>query len=353
MLTVRLASLFSYAKFLEVLIYSPVICALSPALCEHTSPPPRPWSPADMPLPRSRFNIIRHFSYQSSVVSFTLSPIDDIFELRVPRLQVIRGSGNLERRASSSRLDRLSGLNLDEDKKTLRREMVAWWSGLSDHMDRIVGGLTCSVSCITRRLTYFNQEEVFADDHLSPLRKTLPRLPSADEDYENIEYPITPKTYGFRHRSRPSSPARGNVSDGLATDAPRSDMEHPLRPAFPKARDSARLLSSLRHTFQRTEQSLYAQLSQTPVSSLNDVRRSFYSAARGVVGRLSAWQNKHMIKGHVIDKSLNIEEPEWWDKNCHAVPGGNVIVREDDWGSIIAFTLRCADLLDLFLLWYK
>lgn len=36
-------------------------------------------------------------------------------------------------------------------------------------------------------------------------------------------------------------------------------------------------------------------------------------------------------------------EPEWWNSGCHAVPGGNVIVREDDWGSIIAFTLSSHD----------
>lgn len=34
------------------------------------------------------------------------------------------------------------------------------------------------------------------------------------------------------------------------------------------------------------------------------------------------------------------DEPEWWQRGYHAVPGANVIVKEDDWGSIIAFTLR-------------
>jgi hypothetical protein len=98
----------------------------------------------------------------------------------------------------------------------------------------------------------------------------------------------------------------------------------------------------MRHTFQRTEQTLYAQLSRTPVSSLNDVRRSFLSAARGASRRLGAWQGKHLrsVSGGLGVEKLSLNEPEWWDKNCHAVPGSNVIVREDDWGSIIAFTLR-------------
>ena len=32
--------------------------------------------------------------------------------------------------------------------------------------------------------------------------------------------------------------------------------------------------------------------------------------------------------------------PEWFKADCHALPGGDVIVRESDWGSVIAHTLR-------------
>lgn len=103
------------------------------------------------------------------------------------------------------------------------------------------------------------------------------------------------------------------------------------------------LLSSLRHAFQRAEQTLYTELSRTPTASLNDVRRSFVTAARGASKRLSAWEAKHSSqfpKGFKASGMPSLVEPEWWKAGCHAVPGGNVIVREDDWGSIIAFTLR-------------
>jgi 1-phosphatidylinositol-3-phosphate 5-kinase len=96
---------------------------------------------------------------------------------------------------------------------------------------------------------------------------------------------------------------------------------------------------NLRQTFQKTEQSLYMQLAKTPASSLNDVRRAFLSSAKGAQRRLGAWQEKHLggKKGSVVQtKSL---EPEWWDQACHVLPEGNVVIREDDWGSIIAFTL--------------
>ena len=35
-------------------------------------------------------------------------------------------------------------------------------------------------------------------------------------------------------------------------------------------------------------------------------------------------------------------EPGWWKPGCHAIPGGKVVVREAEWGSVIAFTLRFA-----------
>ena len=60
----------------------------------------------------------------------------------------------MERRPSSSRLDRQVDRNLDEDKKALKREMMAWWMGLSDHMDKIVGRLLCNVFLITGDIFY-------------------------------------------------------------------------------------------------------------------------------------------------------------------------------------------------------
>lgn len=104
--------------------------------------------------------------------------------------------------------------------------------------------------------------------------------------------------------------------------------------------DPAELLSSLRQTFLRTEQSLYSQLAKTSVLSLNNVRRAFLSAALGADRRLQAWQKKHLSAIDKKPEKLSVKEPEWWGKTCHVVPGGNIIVREDDWGSIIAFTMR-------------
>lgn len=106
-----------------------------------------------------------------------------------------------------------------------------------------------------------------------------------------------------------------------------------------KLRSSSALLDDLRRSFEKTEKDLYNLLIHTPVSSLNDVRRAFASHARGIVKRLAAWQAKHAPAAVSFDK-LKANEPEWWKSGCYAVPGGRVIVRDGEWGSIISCALR-------------
>lgn len=195
---------------------------------------------------------------------------------------------------------------------------------------------------------------MFASDDLRTSSKSLPRLPSADEafdDFDGFDLDVTPKAaapplpvlevgyFDLSSRSLPDvaqkdeSPTVESGSDGSATSSA-------LTTPIPQTMDNLQLLSSMRHDFQRDEQLLYGQLSRTPVAHLNNVRRSFIASSRGAIKRLSAWEKKHVPKGAAIAPALATKQPSWWAKDCHAVPGGSVIVREDDWGSIIAFTLR-------------
>lgn len=122
--------MFSFTKFLELLVYSPTISTLNSFLCDHTTPP----SENSPDVPASRLNIVRHFSTASVDVSFALSTIEDIFELKVPRLQILRDTGvphillgNKEGSEDEAR-----------SKKELRREIKKWWEGVADHIDKIV-----------------------------------------------------------------------------------------------------------------------------------------------------------------------------------------------------------------------
>ena len=169
--------------------------------------------------------------------------------------------------------------------------------------------------------------------------KALPRLPSvADDVYEEMVVPqeasATSTYWAPTYETTGSS-----LTEPVVIRVSRSD-DVPGAPMT--ASDPHSLLTSMRHSFQRAEQSLYAELSRTPIATLNDVRWTFQAAGRGAQKRIAAWKKKHLSQQQDFIGDLSAPEPDWWDKKCHALPGGNVVVHEEDWGSIIAFTLRCA-----------
>ncbi|KIJ96132.1 hypothetical protein K443DRAFT_10875 [Laccaria amethystina LaAM-08-1] len=258
---------------------------------------------------------MRHFSTALGTVSFSLLTIDDIFEFRVPRLQLTR------------------------DKSP------------PNHIDKL--------------------EQLLVGDDLNAFQKALPHLPSSDDAYGSFE-PTTPML--TPPPTTPDSPSPGSkpeiplssptvpsltIGSKLSQSTPKQlvlvevlskssltlgsepSQSTPKQPStLPPKDDQSLLLASLRYNLQRSEQELYVQLSQTPTSSLNDIRRAFLAAAKGTQKRILAWQKKHLASKASLVGELSAEEPEWWAKGCHVVPGANVIIRERDWGSIIPFTLR-------------
>ncbi|TDL16768.1 SAICAR synthase-like protein [Rickenella mellea] len=233
----------------------------------------------------------------------------------------------------------------DEARKKLRREIKMWWQGVTDHMDKI--------------------ENHIASEHNVLSRKSLPRLPSTIDPYEDdmLDESTIPEeslqSLPPLPPSPPTSPKLNPVPDPpedrfstrtslmrlvagyYATQPPNTRTNTSSQSQPP---DASTLLSNLRYSFQRSEQALYAQLSRTPTTNLNDVRREFAGVARGAERRLYAWQNKHARAAGEADLGkLVTEEPEWWKNGCHAIPGGKVVVREGEWGSIISFTLSSAD----------
>ncbi|GLB42601.1 putative phosphatidylinositol-4-phosphate 5-Kinase [Lyophyllum shimeji] len=303
--------LLSFGKFLELLIYSPVFGVPSPAHCPHTE----------------RFDVLRHFATPTHIVSFACTRLEDIFELRVPPLQIMRGEGSPRDGTSGQPTD---GQNAEQkageqERRVLRSEMRAWWAGVADYMDKL--------------------EEVFTgngtDESRKSKTKALPRIPSTDDQDEDGKTEESARTVHHasqsttnprdRERPPPSSAPPGATSPQLFVPPETQEEPQPLQ-----------RLDSLRQTFHRKEQSLYSQLSRSTRSGLNDVRRSFTSAAKGSEKRLDAWQKKN-LNGDEGLKWKAPEEPEWWKSGSHACPGSDVIIREDDLGSIIAFTLSSPD----------
>ncbi|PFH47220.1 hypothetical protein AMATHDRAFT_68153 [Amanita thiersii Skay4041] len=308
--------LLSFAKFLELIVYSPSFHYLTPTICEHTAR--ISGSPSSTPS-STRCNVIRHFATSTCVVVFSQLEVKDVYELQLPRLQMSR-SGEKPIHPLSEEGNN-SEEQYDEDRSVLRRQIKTWWESVSDHLDKIESALSSCESDVTL--------------------KALPRLPSSDEAYEDIGSPLTIK--GSHPSSLHPSEYPGTSSGETDSTISQINFENANTTLPNIVVDPLILLSSMRTTFQRTEQSLYAQLSHTPTTKLNNVRRAFLSAARGAHKRLMAWQKKHLI-ANVID-DLVTKEPDWWDPKSHAFPEGNVLVREKDWGSIIAFTLSSPEFL--------
>lgn len=196
---------------------------------------------------------------------------------------------------------------------------------------------------------------------MSTRSKSLPRLPSDDDAWEGDSPEDSPEDLSEEgdgltpkgllpvslpptpcHSAEPSSSSMSTIKP-TPTHTGSDTSFQTISSDDLSDTSSLKLITNMRFTFQRAEQALYFQLRDTPNSALNNVRREFHSAARGASKRLAAWEAKHVSKDarpRLAADSGAIQGPHWWHSGFHAVPGGNVIVQEEDWGSIIAFTLR-------------
>ncbi|KNZ81184.1 1-phosphatidylinositol-3-phosphate 5-kinase FAB1 [Termitomyces sp. J132] len=375
------SNLLSFGKFIELLIYSPVLKRgePSPATCACSST-------------SASFNLQRHFgvsvdgSRQKNegkhrhVVSFECSKIDDIYELHVPRLQILSGLGSVSHvsKAESGGTED-KGEGEERERRELRREIRKWWEGVAGYLDNLLEAFFASIDSSPN-----------SDDPSKGRRelKALPRIPSMEEQHLIYDTNVDFTSLGIRNLIPTSSPlpplpppsptpassqvqaiasansfSTSSTSSITPTPTP-TPTANPLPPTISTPTPSSSTsssptlrLSTLRQYFHLTEQSLYAQLGQTHEDRLNDVRRAFMCAARGAERRLDAWQSKYLrVEGKNSNNGIKkekekegslewkgSEEPGWWKAGWHVLPGSSVIVDEKDWGSIIAFTLSAAD----------
>jgi 1-phosphatidylinositol-3-phosphate 5-kinase len=118
-----------------------MMSTLAQSPCSHMTAPSEPRKSP----PAMRFNIIRWFSMGHGTVSISLSTIEDIFELRVPRLQVQRVGEKVSKTPTEASEISLEEEETEDEKRALRREIRQWWQGVADHIDSLV-----SFSCTFR-----------------------------------------------------------------------------------------------------------------------------------------------------------------------------------------------------------
>lgn len=135
------------------MVYSPLLSRIEPSICEHTRSPKSQIQSPDVKsstLSPSRFNIVRHFAYHSKVLEFTLEALDNVFEIRVPRLQIVKPHAlNSVRNALALNDVVASEDEIEEEKTVLRREIRNWWAVVADHLDILVSALPECISKLT------------------------------------------------------------------------------------------------------------------------------------------------------------------------------------------------------------
>lgn len=301
-LLIFLCRLSSFGKYLELITYSDDFTKMHPPLCDHTK------AASNEKLKR-RFDVIRHFAFNSYIITFTAAPVEDVYEARIPRVQITKHRALRAQQEGITIRDKWQ----EQDRDTLRLEITLWWRGVKEHMNQL--------------------EEILEDANGDiPLRKPLP--PSPPVEREGTDHATTPKA---SLKALPLPPNHGSTP---ATEHKHISSSVSSIVTSSTATSSLGLLSTLRQGFIATEQALYTSLNSTPSTSINDARRLFYSAAKAASNRLSAWEKKHVP---TLGAHIHYQEPEWWSPGHHALPGGSIIVKEDEWASIIAFTLSSSD----------
>lgn len=374
------SSLFSLAKFLELLIYSPSISRLDSPLCSHTT--------------SSRHTIVRYFSHGGWMVAFETSEVQDVYEVKVPKVRMLRAPI----RNSNTGVD----LTADERVRSeLRLQITRFWKCIKDYLDELVRIIHSNPA---QPLSTQLQDSYLKAREANPeiAHKRLPTTPP-ESDTETEDRPRVPRKSSGASPGLPrkaSQPALARVvqlpqltRSASMQGSPRvsSSRRHsPLRPpstlpapppppppppppllppqrktsdlavvtpvppvappptALPNPPENAlftasaidrALLQSLRTQLMVRERELYDVLARAGPGALNDARRQFIVQGRGAVNRIRAWEQKHTPEAKGL-REMKCVEPDWWGKDVHVIPGSDVIVREGDLGSMIAFTLR-------------
>jgi 1-phosphatidylinositol-3-phosphate 5-kinase len=171
---------FNVVRHFEVSVSVPS----TPCISMSAAPVPSTASastPADGPAPDE--GGAENGKRQTYRIDYSLSRMDDVYELRVPRLQIVGGAGtgtgartslansvsvsarssvastngdaasvaSMSTSASGSVKEGKEGPAVDEEKRALRREIKAWWEGVADHLDGLVGRLSSLLISLRQR----------------------------------------------------------------------------------------------------------------------------------------------------------------------------------------------------------
>ncbi|KAG0238882.1 hypothetical protein BGW42_000043 [Actinomortierella wolfii] len=288
--------LYSFGKYLEILLY-----------CSTFEPGPRPLCPHA----GYKDEITRCFLYRGLVVNFDLERID-LFEMRIPRLQVsavypampryheIEREGEDDRRLSVAKPTAVNGRSLPVVGSS-RATMISLMPS------------TCDVMTVSEQYLLQDETRLEITHFYDSCKKIVVSLEQ-------------------------------HLGETRSTAKVQKAAVSTVRPEKKAALEE---LDQLGERWKADEFELYELLSFTPVTKLNDVRIRLADNIKRTMKTIETWQTEH------VPETLGLNDNEWVipeyarSKLMHTFPGSSVIVREDEPSSIIANALCCKEYLTL------
>ncbi|KAF9959156.1 hypothetical protein BGZ72_010191 [Mortierella alpina] len=292
----RASRLYSFSKYLELLLYS-----------QHFEPGPRPMCIHTA----TKDAMARCFIYRGLVVTFEYESVD-LFEMRVSRLQV---------NEDYPTMPRFQLCDLEEDTHDYSTTHSAS-IGPSSHV---------SMASLAANSDYLKESDQSALLDITRLEimhfyESCKKIIVAMEEHLGETKSTSKAQYNALKPSKTST-----------TVAPAKQA-------------ALNQLDELGAGWKNEEFELYDQLRHIPISRLNDLRNRFKDCIKRTLRSMESWQKEHHPAA--LDAS-NKDAIEWclpeYAKSdvLHTFPGSSVIVREDEPSSIIASALSCVDYLSL------
>ncbi|KAF9951289.1 hypothetical protein BGZ70_001044 [Mortierella alpina] len=292
----RASRLYSFSKYLELLLYS-----------QHFEPGPRPICSHTV----TKDAMARCFIYRGLVVTFECETVD-LFEMRISRLQV---------NEDYPTMPRFQPCDLEEDTHDYSTTHSAS-IGPSSHV---------SMASLAANSDYLKESDQSA--LLDTTRLEILHF------YESCKKIIVAME---EHLGETKSTSKAQYSAFKAAKT--------FTTVDPAKRAALNQLDELGAGWKNEEFELYDQLRHIPISRLNDVRNRFKDCIKRTLRSMESWQKEHHLAALEASGKDAIEWclPEYAQSDVlHTFPGTSVIVREDEPSSIIASALSCVNYLSL------
>ncbi|KIY71237.1 hypothetical protein CYLTODRAFT_487452 [Cylindrobasidium torrendii FP15055 ss-10] len=303
-----LTSAISFGKFLELVVYSP---RLKTYLDKHPH--------------------ALNFTIGARKISLSVEDMP-VFIFRTPRVQPQSQAASSDGRA----------LAADEAKHLLRRQQRSYWEAVNARLDRLEDMLGSALH-----------------------KKRLPRLPSEwIDEPEDISLSPSPAqsvassvgiSYAEIATLRENCLSQERVLNTKLARCDNTDLNDNRRAFLASAREFDEALCQMENDAADKEAAARAKKGRKGSDGVADdskSKRTSEGSERDATikgkealgpGASDTVKGVELVSFPTESKEEKTSVPLWWSTNCHVPPSGNVIVREDDWGSIIAFTMSTPD----------